>query len=50
MTNTKQVPVYKGGKIVGHVSEQATSVSASKLAGAPCGFNRVDGQYAWVAK
>ena len=50
--NQKQlVPVYtKDGKLLGYVSEQATSIGASKLAGCPCEYAHKLGRYAWIAK
>ena len=48
---TRQVAVYsKEGKLIGHVSRQATSIGASKIAGAPCELRNKDGLYCWFAK
>jgi hypothetical protein len=48
---TKQVQIVTAdGKVIGAVSQQATSVGASKVAKAPVQFARVDGRYVWRVK
>ena len=46
------VPVYAKDRktLLGRVSSRATSIGASKIAGAPCLWSRINGTYAWVAK
>lgn len=48
--NRKTVPVYRGGKLVGQVSQSATSIGAAKLAGTEhAQFTRAGYGYVWIA-
>ena len=40
----------KTGTILGHVTWQATSIAAAKIANGPVEWSRRFGQYAWVKK
>ena len=47
----KNVPVIDTkGNVIGHVSETATSVGASKVAKAPVQYRRVGRVYCWEVK
>ena len=47
----RRIPVLdKNGKQIGDVSVQATSVGASKIAGAPCQLACRLGVWVWIAK
>ena len=49
--NTQNVPVLDTkGNVIGHVSENATSVAASKVANAPVQYRRVGRVYCWEVK
>lgn len=47
----RTVPVFtKDGKKIGEVSQSATSIGASKVAGAQVEFSGRFGTYGWVVK
>jgi hypothetical protein len=50
MGSGKKVKVVKNGQVIGEVSQTATSVAASKIAGGPCELAKHEGEYVWRAK